>query len=407
MPPNRTAITFPGRFRSFVHAVMAPTFWLAVLAISLLPTTVSGREWTDSTGTYTIDADFVSLIDSRVSLRSLDGRLIRLSLEKLSQTDQQYVRQQSSQLSAESPSSQNGKAAAAERGVTTVVAEGVGTSRDEALKDAFREAVQAVVGTVVDGETLIENDELIRDKVLTYSNGFITSFDQLSENRRDGLLRVRIRANVARNKLIVRLENEKIITRKVEGESLFAEAISTHQREEDAVQIMRRVFDGFPGTILKADAVGQPRIISKSENEATVGITVRFSVDRRAYAKWLEASKPVLSQLAEGESRHRWNIDRFNDPLLRPRSLADSRASRYWCLEQLSVPWNERQYDRWGTLSLTQEAIRSSFEFPGALGMGVFPSNLFEKNALLILDHPSDGQVDIFELAGQVYPTVA
>ena len=57
-----------------------------------------------------------------------------------------------------------------------VVAEGVGTTADEAIKDAFRNAVRQVVGAVVDAETLVKNDELIDDKVLTYSDGFIKGY---------------------------------------------------------------------------------------------------------------------------------------------------------------------------------------------------------------------------------------
>ncbi|MHC4402332.1 MAG: hypothetical protein ACYTG0_21925 [Planctomycetota bacterium] len=264
-------------------------------------------------------------------------------------------------------------------------------------------AVQAVVGTVVDGETLIENDDLIRDKVLTYSNGFVTSYDRLSESQQDGLFRTRIRATVARNKLIVRLENEKIITRKVEGRGLFAEAVTTLQREKDAAQIMRRVFEGFPGTVLKADAVGEPRIIDKSENKATVGITVRFSVDQKAYSKWIEASKPILSKLADRESSYRWNAAQFSDPLLRPRSLIDPKVSQYWRFEQLSVPWNERSGDSWGTLSLSQEAIRNGFQFPGAIGRTLFSPEIQGKNALLILDRPGNGRINVYELTERAY----
>src|SRR6516164_7487637 len=52
-----------------------------------------------------------------------------------------------------------------------VIAEGVGTTADDALRDAFRAAVRQTVGTMVDAETLVKNDTVISDKVLTYSDG--------------------------------------------------------------------------------------------------------------------------------------------------------------------------------------------------------------------------------------------
>src|SRR5262245_48720625 len=45
-----------------------------------------------------------------------------------------------------------------EKGHVAVVAEGLGRSSDEALKDAFRNSVRQVVGTLLDSETLIKND---------------------------------------------------------------------------------------------------------------------------------------------------------------------------------------------------------------------------------------------------------
>ena len=70
-----------------------------------------------------------------------------------------------------------------------VVGEGVGTSADLALKDAFRNAVRQVVGAYVDAETLVKNDELVEDKILTYSNGFIKTFSEIEGSKKDSLYR--------------------------------------------------------------------------------------------------------------------------------------------------------------------------------------------------------------------------
>ncbi|MGO8747203.1 MAG: hypothetical protein ACLQNE_14550 [Thermoguttaceae bacterium] len=51
-----------------------------------------------------------------------------------------------------------------------VEAEGSGKDRDEALKNTFRDAVRKVVGAYVEEETVVKNDELIKDKVLILSS---------------------------------------------------------------------------------------------------------------------------------------------------------------------------------------------------------------------------------------------
>ena len=85
-----------------------------------------------------------------------------------------------------------------------VIAEGVGATAEDAIKDAFRHAVRQVVGAVVDAETLIENDEIIEDKVLTYSDGFIKSYEEVvgSKKVKDGLHRIKIKAQVERGSVL-------------------------------------------------------------------------------------------------------------------------------------------------------------------------------------------------------------
>jgi SLA1 homology domain 1, SHD1 len=53
----------------------------------------SRRTWTDSTGKFKIEAEFVSLQDGAVTLRRADEQEVRLSLERLSEADQNIARE--------------------------------------------------------------------------------------------------------------------------------------------------------------------------------------------------------------------------------------------------------------------------------------------------------------------------
>ena len=88
-----------------------------------------------------------------------------------------------------------------------VVAEGVGLDPDGALKNAFVQAVRQVVGAYVDAETLVKNDQLVHDKVLTFSRGLVSAYQKISERKRDGLSRVTIRATVRYDKLVADLNS--------------------------------------------------------------------------------------------------------------------------------------------------------------------------------------------------------
>jgi hypothetical protein len=51
------------------------------------------RTWSDVTGRFKIEAEFVSIADGKVSLRRADNRVIAVPLDKLSAADQAYVQQ--------------------------------------------------------------------------------------------------------------------------------------------------------------------------------------------------------------------------------------------------------------------------------------------------------------------------
>jgi hypothetical protein len=74
---------------------------LIAAAVLVLGSTVSqlpARTWTDSTGEYTVEADFVELKGEVVRLEKKDGRLIDVPLQKLSDADKAWVRNRTETL---------------------------------------------------------------------------------------------------------------------------------------------------------------------------------------------------------------------------------------------------------------------------------------------------------------------
>ena len=68
---------------------------LASLCLTLLVgfpmSSAQARKWTDKSGKYSVDAEFISLTDGQVALKRSDGKTIRLALEDLSKADQEQV----------------------------------------------------------------------------------------------------------------------------------------------------------------------------------------------------------------------------------------------------------------------------------------------------------------------------
>lgn len=64
----------------------------AVLILAVSTSMAFARKWTDSTGKYTVEAEFVELKDGKVRLRKGDDSVVTLPIERLSEADQEYVR---------------------------------------------------------------------------------------------------------------------------------------------------------------------------------------------------------------------------------------------------------------------------------------------------------------------------
>src|SRR5262245_43409919 len=108
-------------------------------------------------------------------------------------------------------------AQAADDRIVVVVSRGVGESSDAAKKDALLNAVQQVVGLYVDAETLVENESIIRDKVLTFANADVKSQEVLHAAKEGGLYRVTMKVGVVPNTLTRRLRDNAVSVRKIPG----------------------------------------------------------------------------------------------------------------------------------------------------------------------------------------------
>ncbi|MES2389182.1 MAG: hypothetical protein V4543_14360 [Bacteroidota bacterium] len=79
----------------------------------------------------------------------------------------------------------------------TVTASGVGSPRDEALNDALRNAVGQATGIELQSQTQVENFELISDAIQTRVNGYVAGYDIVSENNREGLVTINVKARIS------------------------------------------------------------------------------------------------------------------------------------------------------------------------------------------------------------------
>ena len=138
---------------------------------------------------------------------------------------------------------------AAESDTVKVQGRGVGVTKDAALKDAYRDAVERAVGLYVDADTVADNDEIVTDQILTQSNAYITDFSELGTKQIDGgLVQVRILATVKKQALttkltgvmpaqMVRIDNTVL-------QNVHAQLVTKERRAEDAAALLKHALDG-------------------------------------------------------------------------------------------------------------------------------------------------------------------
>ena len=114
---------------------------------------------------------------------------------------------------------------------------------------------------------LFRSDQLIHDEILTYSRGYVEKYDVVRRWQEDGLHHAKIRAIVARDKLIEKLRGIKIATREVSGELSSRQFQFDAKNEEQAGIMFKKAMADFDMVKLtKVEIVGKPEITRDSAN---------------------------------------------------------------------------------------------------------------------------------------------
>lgn len=88
------------------------------------------------------------------------------------------------------------------------VYENLAVSRDEAMRQAKRNAIENAIGVYVNTETHAENFQLAYQKIITESAGYIDNYELLIEEERNDLFCVNIAANVITHDAVKDILNE-------------------------------------------------------------------------------------------------------------------------------------------------------------------------------------------------------
>lgn len=88
-------------------------------------------------------------------------------------------------------------------------------ARESAIQNAFRRAVEQAVGVMIESESVVNNFELVRDKICSQSAGYIKKYTITKENFEGDTCIVEIKALVSRVKLEKGLDSHGLMMKKM------------------------------------------------------------------------------------------------------------------------------------------------------------------------------------------------
>jgi hypothetical protein len=185
-----------------------------------------------------------------------------------------------------------------------VVAVGHGSTESEALKSAFVNAVDQTVGTFISSKLQIENGELIEDKVLSLSRGFIESYKPVSTERVSGGYKVTIEAVVKED--AVKAKVTEVFKSEVGIDiSEFAKAYTKSTRNLSGKELIKAEFPRLAAALvdsLRMDIVKVTIDSDKATDKVPFRVDLRLSVDKDKYGAVIKELDGYLVQLGAEKS---------------------------------------------------------------------------------------------------------
>jgi len=118
------------------------------------------------------------------------------------------------------------------KGYGTIYGNNKAAARDKAIEDAQRKAVEQAMGTMISSESVTKNFQLISDRILSLSSGYIEKYRVISEKEVDGEVEVEIAAIVGMSKLNDSVQAIKNLIRRMDRPKIMVLIAEQSIREE-------------------------------------------------------------------------------------------------------------------------------------------------------------------------------
>lgn len=181
--------------------------------------------------------------------------------------------------------------------VLYVTARGEGATKQSALNDAFRDAIQRSAGVVINSQMVMQDGRITQDLMQEYSGAFISSYEITRQQQNPNGYSVDIAANVSSTKLANRLLElaKRGSAAKPNTDQFYVQASTLLKSRSQGDAFLNNILSEYPHGALKV-SVGapSPRVTDYRSVFLDIPVEVNWS------KTYLDALKETVSFLAVG-----------------------------------------------------------------------------------------------------------
>ena len=169
----------------------------------------------------------------------------------------------------------------------TLTTTGQGETQDIAKQNALRNAIEQTFGTFISSHTEVVNDNLVKDEIISVSNGNIEKYEILSEEKlSEGIFSAILSVTVSTTKLKTYCKN-KGVEIEYDGDTFAANFKLMEFYKKNEEKLIFEITDQF-NSILKNSYsfeinAGEPRMQNSSEKKFEIPIQIKATLTYTVY----------------------------------------------------------------------------------------------------------------------------
>ena len=179
--------------------------------------------------------------------------------------------------------------------VRTVSVKGIGATSEEAQRDAARQAVQEVAGLYIDARRKVESkitdqaiSDIVHEKILSYSNAYITKLEVTNVTKQpDGLVVAEAKISVAVAPLIKALQNNNVPTVAFDTPTARGQVEIATREKQGAIDLYADLLKRASNLI--AIGIGTPRVnttLAAPVDQSWLTIPITYMANDEAVKEW-------------------------------------------------------------------------------------------------------------------------